>query len=90
MKKSVSLRLCMVLVFAMLPVTVVFGATKHTEGIYTYTVENGKATIVKADDSYLEGNVVVPETLGGYPVVAIGDNAFFCCSFVIWFSFRLA
>lgn len=46
-----------------------------TEGIYTYTVKAGAATI-KAVDNTISGDVVIPSTLGGYPVVAIGDEAF--------------
>ena len=43
--------------------------------IYTYTVSNGKATLTAYDGP--GGNVVIPSTLGGYPVVAIGDSAFY-------------
>ncbi|MBO5798154.1 MAG: fibronectin type III domain-containing protein, partial [Clostridia bacterium] len=41
---------------------------------YQYTVTGGKATIVKAE---AKGEVVIPETLGGYPVVALGKEAFY-------------
>ncbi len=50
-----------------------FGAVK--DGIYTYTVEDSKATIVDVDDS-LSGEVVIPSTLGGYPVVSMQFSAF--------------
>ncbi len=45
-----------------------------TEGKYIYTVEEGKATVV----AYAGGDVeaVIPQTLGGYPVTAIGAHAF--------------
>lgn len=45
-----------------------------TEGKYTYTVEEGKATVV----AYAGGDVkaVIPQTLGGYPVTAISAHAF--------------
>ena len=46
-----------------------------TEGYYTYTVENGEATITGCDES-ISGDVVIPSELGGYPVVKIGDSAF--------------
>ena len=51
--------------------------TEYVEGNYTYTVENGKATITKcaSNDEFL-GEVVLPDTLGGYPVIAIGERAF--------------
>ncbi len=45
---------------------------------YTYTVTDGKVTITKVNPA-LKGDVVIPDTLGGYPVTAIGDNAFRYC-----------
>lgn len=33
-----------------------------------------------AIDSTIQGKIVVPETLGGFPVVAIGDGAFYQCA----------
>ncbi|MCW3490309.1 leucine-rich repeat protein [Dethiobacter alkaliphilus] len=48
--------------------------TIEPAGDYDYTVDNGEATIVKyiGDSS----DVVIPDTLGGYPVTAIGEMAF--------------
>jgi hypothetical protein len=43
-------------------------------GEYWYTVSNGEATITNYNGS--GGVVTIPSTLGGYPVVYIGDNAF--------------
>lgn len=43
--------------------------------IYTYRVENNEAIIVDVDES-ISGNVVIPSTLSGYPVVAIDKYAF--------------
>ena len=48
-------------------------------GYYTYTVSGGNATITDVDSS-ISGNIVIPSTLGGRSVTAIGDNAFFACS----------
>ena len=45
------------------------------EGGYTYTVSNNEATITGCNDS-ISGNVTIPETLGGYPVVSIRYRAF--------------
>ena len=53
-----------------------FNASAENEGYYTYTVENGEATITGCDNS-ISGEVVIPDTLGGYPVTSIGDSAFF-------------
>ncbi len=46
----------------------------ETDGDYTYTVNDGKATITKYNGS--EGNITIPSTLGGYSVTAIGGFAF--------------
>ncbi len=47
--------------------------------IYTYTVTDGKATITDVNIA-LYGDVVIPDTIDGYPVVAIGNNAFRNCT----------
>ncbi|MBR7132190.1 MAG: leucine-rich repeat domain-containing protein [Clostridia bacterium] len=52
--------------------------TEYTEGDYTYTVTDGEATITAFDKS-ISGDVVIPPTLGGYPVTAIDDWAFSYC-----------
>ncbi len=51
----------------------------QTEGIYTYKVSEGAATITDVDDS-ASGDVVIPSTLGGYPVTGIGEGAFAGCT----------
>ena len=53
-------------------------ASAATEGYYTYKVENGEATITDVDES-ISGDVVIPSTLGGYPVTSIGYEAFEFC-----------
>lgn len=45
------------------------------EGNYFYTVNNGKATIVGYHPDGPK-KVIIPEKLGGYPVVSIGEEAF--------------
>ncbi len=50
-----------------------------TEGDYTYTVSNGKATITDFPTS-VSGAIEIPATLGGYPVTSIGSSAFYDCS----------
>ena len=79
MKKFLSRMLTVVLLVCICSVGL-FGITasaeeKHTEGYYTYTVENGVATIVSADKS-IYGDIIIPSTLGGYPVQTIGISAF--------------
>ena len=58
--------------------------TVYIEGNYSYVVYNGKATITKYNGS--DANVAIPTTLGGYPVTAIGENAFANCSALITVS----
>ena len=48
------------------------------EGDYTYEIVDGTATITGYTGS--GGDIVIPSTLGGYPVTSIGDSAFASCS----------
>ncbi|MBE6757878.1 MAG: hypothetical protein E7552_04940 [Ruminococcaceae bacterium] len=52
------------------------------EGYYTYYVEAGGATISIVDDA-ISGEVIIPPTLGGYPVTAIGEGAFWNSDVVV-------
>lgn len=56
----------------------IFTASAENEGPYTYVIGEGQVTITDCDMN-LQGDVVIPETLGGIPVTAIGDNAFYYC-----------
>ncbi|MCX6652682.1 MAG: fibronectin type III domain-containing protein [Methanomassiliicoccales archaeon] len=49
-----------------------------SEGDYTYTVSGGVATITGYTGA--GGAITIPSTLGGHPVVAIGDYAFSSCT----------
>ncbi len=49
-----------------------------TDGYFTYSVEKGAATI-KGCDPAASGEIIVPATVGGYPVVSIGRYAFDSC-----------
>ena len=53
-------------------------AKDYEENGFSFTVENGKATIKGYKGS--EENVIIPQKLGGYVVTAIGDNVFNQCS----------
>lgn len=48
--------------------------TYYTEGFFRYTVSNGQAT-VEVNDRGISGNVIIPSTLGGYPVTTIDNFA---------------
>src|SRR5450830_1759765 len=52
-------------------------ARADTSGDYQYTVAGSNATITRYIGS--GGAVVIPSTLGGYPVTTIGNGAFFDC-----------
>ena len=69
-----------VIAFALAALISVFAFTSSaaTEWYYTYTVKDGKATITDVD-SAISGDIVIPSTLGGYPVTSIGSYAFYWC-----------
>ncbi len=77
MKKTVSILLCMVMVFVMLPATIANGAD-YRQGIYLYTVSNNNATITYCIET-TSGALTIPSKLGGYPVTSIGESAFYNC-----------
>ena len=49
------------------------------DGIFTYSIDGGNATIERCDIT-ASGEISVPSTLGEYPVISIGDYAFDGCS----------
>lgn len=72
MKKLICTLLCALIIisiFAAMPLT----AGAETQ--FTYTVENGEATITGCSGSPTE--IVIPAEIDGNPVTAIGKNAFF-------------
>lgn len=50
-----------------------------TEGYYTYSVTNGKATITDVRENKISGAVTIPSKLGGYAVVSVGESSFRDC-----------
>ena len=85
MKASAVCRSCFrrVLAVGMMALSLVpFAASADTETVgsvtWTYSVSNGEAIITKS--SATTGDLVIPSTLGGYPVTSIGKFAFWCCS----------
>ena len=50
----------------------------ETDGPYTYTVSGGTANIIEVNKN-IDGDVVIPDTLGGYPVTVIWGCAFSDC-----------
>ena len=49
------------------------------EGYLSYTISDGEVTITDCDEN-ASGKIVIPETIEGYPVTAIGKDAFSVCS----------
>ncbi len=52
-----------------------FGASAANENGILYSVSDGEATVTGVDET-VTGDVVIPAELGGYPVTAIGNEAF--------------
>ncbi|MCD7826979.1 MAG: leucine-rich repeat domain-containing protein [Clostridiales bacterium] len=77
-KKILGITLSILLILSAVPVFA-FAETEYTSGYLTYTVSNGKATITDCKTS-ISGSYTIPDTLGGYPVTEIGENAFYNCT----------
>ena len=60
--------------------------TELVENGFKYTVNNGEATVIGAESSAMTFMMFIPATLGGYPVTAIGDNAFYMCDMIQFVS----
>lgn len=75
--KKLSKALLLMLSFSLLLCLVCFNAsaTEYTEGNFIYSVTDKKATLEGIKGS-LSGEVIIPATLGGYPVESIGSDAF--------------
>lgn len=59
-----------------LPTKTMSDETVYTEGVYKYAVyDDGTAIIVKHTGNEYE--IVIPDTIGGYPVTMIGSGAFY-------------
>ncbi len=78
-KKFLSLIISIMLILSIIPLgTFTVSAKAYQDGDYTYSVENGNATITKYNGN--GGDVTIPSTLGGYLVTSIGNSAFNGCS----------
>ena len=74
LKKVMALVLSVMMIIAALPMT----ASAEIYGDLTYEINEGEVTITDCDES-ISGDVVIPETIDGYPVIAIGYDAFYFC-----------
>ena len=80
MKRCISIFLVLCLLMGILPVMDVFAADENLK-YYSYDVVDGNAVITKVD-SAISGEVAIPSELDGYPVTAIGFEAFAFCTLV--------
>ena len=78
MKRGLSLCVALVLMLVALSVGAL-PVSAETDGYYMYAVYDGEVTIIDVDTS-ISGDVVIPDTLGGYPVTSVGNYAFCYCS----------
>ncbi len=76
-KKLLSIILTIAILICTLPMGAVV-ANALSYGNYTYTVLDGAVTITDCSES-ASGNIVIPDQINGYNVVAIGDCAFENC-----------
>ena len=45
--------------------------------VWSFDIVGGKASVTKANPA--TGSIVIPDRLGGYPVMSIGEKAFMRC-----------
>ena len=72
------LLLAVVLVTSCILILGTLCASAKISGYYRYTKDKGQSTITGCDTS-ASGDLVIPSTLGGYPVTTISDCAFSSC-----------
>ena len=73
MKKSISILLSLIMIMSVFSAAPI-AAFADTDGDFTYSVSTGQATITGYNGNAEE--LVIPATLGGKNVVAIGDSVF--------------
>ena len=79
LKKFLAFVMTAVMVLTAVPLGgLTFSASAENEGYY-FTLKNDEASIRDCDES-ISGDVVIPDTLGGYPVKSIGIWAFENCT----------
>lgn len=76
-KKMVSVVLALIMTFSMFA-GIGLTANASDESRFTYVIDNGEVTITDCVETS-QGNIVIPDTIEGYPVTAIGHYAFEGC-----------
>ncbi len=82
MKEKLLSCLLMVCMMSVIITAMQITVNSETSGIYTYEIINGEAMITDCD-SAASGSILIPSTLGGYPVTSIDDYAFYLCENLI-------
>lgn len=77
MKRICSVLLAIAMCFSLPPLSIIANADP-VHGLF-YEISNGEVTITDCQTGE-DGDLVIPDTYKGYPVTAIGDNAFSSCS----------
>ena len=77
MRKILSALLALTMILSLVPAFAVSTQALQS-GKWQYEVSGGEATITGFDKSF-SGAVVIPSSLGGYPVTTIDDRAFYGC-----------
>lgn len=81
-KKSLAVIMVITMMFSCVPLlsgSFSFTASAaETEGYYTYVISENQAIIADCDSS-VSGDIIIPSTLGGYPVTGIASSAFKKC-----------
>lgn len=78
-KGNIMKRMCCRFLACLLLTAALIASADLTESPYSYTLSDGNATITGFSQGY-SGTVSITNKLGGYPVTAIGDRAFYECS----------
>ncbi|MBQ2252364.1 MAG: leucine-rich repeat domain-containing protein, partial [Clostridia bacterium] len=75
-KRSLSMAMAVLFLFALLPFSAITAFAYETENGYIYTDSYGTAFLVGVEET-VTGDVVIPSTLGGMEVSAIGASVFY-------------
>ncbi len=77
---------CMIILFALVASMLVLAphtAVADTSGDYQYTTTGSPAVATITGYTGDGGAITIPSTLGGYPVAAIGDDAFYFSTSIV-------
>lgn len=80
MKNSKKIILTFFIMSVLIVCMCVFSASAFNEGPYIYEINDGEVTITGCDRELIQGDLVIPETLGGITVTGIGEKAFYYCN----------